>query len=38
MDATIVAIDLAKDVLQIAVATRAGRILDRQGPKPLRLQ
>jgi len=30
MDATTVAIDLAKDVFQVAVANRAGRILDRQ--------
>jgi transposase len=30
MDATTVAIDLAKDVFQIAVANRAGRVLDRQ--------
>ena len=30
MDATIVVIDLAKDVFQVAVSNRAGRILDRQ--------
>jgi transposase len=30
MDATTVAIDLAKDVFQVAVANRAGRVLDRQ--------
>ena len=30
MDATTVAIDLAKDVFQVAVANRAGRILDRK--------
>src|SRR5215471_1265399 len=30
MDATTIAIDLAKDVFQVAVANRAGRILDRQ--------
>src|SRR5580765_7517695 len=30
MDATTVALDLAKDVFQVAVAHRAGRILDRQ--------
>src|SRR4051794_21972256 len=30
MDATTVAIDLAKDVFQVALANRAGRILDRQ--------
>ena len=30
MDATTVAIDLAKDVFQVAVANGAGRILDRQ--------
>lgn len=30
MDATTVAIDLAKDVFQVAVANRAGRILERQ--------
>jgi transposase len=30
MDATTVAIDLAKDVFQVAVANRAGRLLDRQ--------
>lgn len=30
MDTTTVAIDLAKDVFQVAVANRAGRILDRQ--------
>jgi transposase len=30
MDATTVAIDLAKDVFQVAVANRAGRIVDRQ--------
>ena len=30
MDATTVAIDLAKDVFQVAVANRAGRVVDRQ--------
>jgi transposase len=30
MDATTVAIDLAKDVFQVAVASHAGRVLDRQ--------
>ena len=30
MDATTVAIDLAKDVFQVALANRAGRIIDRQ--------
>ena len=30
MDATTVAVDLAKDVFQVALANRAGRILDRQ--------
>ena len=30
MDAMTVAIDLAKDVFQVAVANRAGRVLDRQ--------
>ena len=30
MDATTVAIDLAKDVFQVAVANRAGRVADRQ--------
>jgi transposase len=30
MDATTVAVDLAKDVFQVALANRAGRIVDRQ--------
>jgi transposase len=30
MDATTVAVDLAKDVFQVAFANRAGRIIDRQ--------
>jgi transposase len=30
MDATTVAVDLAKDVFQVAIANRAGRIVDRQ--------
>ena len=30
MDATTVAIDLAKDVFQVAVTNRAGRVVDRQ--------
>jgi transposase len=30
MDATTVAVDLAKDVFQVAMANRAGRIVDRQ--------
>lgn len=30
MDATTVAIDLAKDVFQVAIANRAGRIVERQ--------
>ena len=29
MDATTVAVDLAKDVFEVALANRAGRILDR---------
>src|SRR5437764_13862730 len=34
MDATTVAIDLAKDVFQVAVANRAGRVVDRQRLTP----
>ena len=30
MDATTVAIDLAKNVFQVALANRVGRIIDRQ--------
>jgi frataxin-like iron-binding protein CyaY len=30
MDATTVAVDLAKDVFQVTFANRAGRIIDRQ--------
>ena len=30
MDATTVAVDLAKDVFEIAVANRAGRIIERK--------
>jgi hypothetical protein len=30
MEATTVAVDLAKDVFQVAFANRAGRIIDRQ--------
>jgi transposase len=30
MDATTVAVDLAKDVFQVALANRAGRIIERQ--------
>src|SRR4029453_4971017 len=35
MDATTVAVDLAKDVFQVALANRAGRIIERQRlPRP----
>ena len=30
MDATTMAVDLAKDVFEVAVANRAGRIVDRK--------